>query len=84
MTDLARVVEDALDARTVPWSPDAAVWVVDSGAPEAIVAALLPEINRHSCWLDGCIRCGKPIATCCKHCSGWRDESTPLGDIADT
>jgi len=43
-----RVVEDVLDARSVPYSPDAAVYVVDSGAPAAIVEALAEHLAHEA------------------------------------
>ena len=36
-------VENALDSRSVRYRPDAAVWVVDEGAPRAILDALIEQ-----------------------------------------
>ena len=52
--DLESAIEDALDARSAPYSPHAGLYVVDAETPAAIVRAMRElgwrePIKRHVC-----------------------------------
>ena len=95
--DLESAIEDALDARSVPYSPNAALYVVDADAPAAIVRAMRELGWREPLTVSEHIE-DRVVAAVRRaqeqflgDLDGWRPtglkalvDTTPLGDIADT